>query len=142
MYSYRLATSADWSRVAALLSKVNLPLDGAETHLPHFVLALNPDGTMAGVAGIEQYGDVGLLRSVAVADQRKGVGRLLVEHMVATARQQGIRQLALLTTTAADYFPRFGFRVIPQSELPPALGASAELQGACPSTAIAMILDL
>jgi amino-acid N-acetyltransferase len=142
MYTYRHATPADWFAIATLLSSLNLPLDGAEAHLPHFLLALNHDGTIAGVAGIEQYGEVGLLRSVAVADPRKGTGRLLVEQIVTDARHHGIRQLALLTTTAADYFPRFGFRPIPQSELPPALNASAELQGACPATATAMILDL
>lgn len=141
-YRYRHAESGDWRAVSSLLSALNLPLDGAETHLPHFILAFDEKGQVAGIAGLELYGDVGLLRSVAVAEQGQGLGTQLVQRAIAEAQGRGIQQLALLTTTAADYFPRFGFRAIPQSELPGALQASAELQGACPTSATAMILDI
>ena len=142
MYTYRNATLDDWGVVSALLSKLSLPLEGAEAHLPHFILAFDEANQLAGIAGMELYGDVGLLRSVAVADPGKGLGQQLVRRVVLEAQTQGIRQLALLTETAADYFPRFGFRAIPQAELPADLQASAELQGACPASATAMILDL
>jgi amino-acid N-acetyltransferase len=141
-YTYRHATADDWGAVSALLSKLNLPLEGAEAHLPHFLLAFDAENQLAGIAGMESYGEVGLLRSVAVAEPGQGLGHLLVKRVVAEAERQGIRHIALLTTTAADFFPRFGFHPIPQSELPLVLQASAELQGACPATATAMILDL
>lgn len=142
LYAYRYATPDDWVAVSALLSKLDLPLEGAESHLSHFLLALDKQNHLAGIAGLESYGEVGLLRSVAVAEPGQGLGQLLVRRVIAEAEAQDIRQLALLTTTATDYFPRFGFRTIPQSDLPSVLQASAELQGACPASATAMILEL
>ena len=76
MYTYRNATLDDWGVVSALLSKLNLPLEGAESHLPHFILAFDEANQLAGIAGMELYGDVGLLRSVAVADPGKGLGQM------------------------------------------------------------------
>ncbi len=44
----------------------------------------------------------------------------------------------LLTTTAEDWFPRFGFVRIARDAVPAALHASAELRGACPASAAVM----
>ena len=49
-----------------------------------------------------------------------------------------MRDVYLLTTTAPDWFPRFGFTVARREELPEVLNASEELRGACPSSAVAM----
>jgi amino-acid N-acetyltransferase len=47
--------------------------------------------------------------------------------------------VALLTETAAGWFPRFGFHPVDRAALDPALAASAELAGACPATAQAFL---
>jgi thioredoxin reductase len=96
------------------------------------------------VAGAEVHGDVALLRSVAVAPglQHQGIGRSLVGTLIDQARRRQIRQVFLLTTTAAAYFPRFGFTPVDRLQVPPALKASAEFQGACPSSATLMGLTL
>ena len=47
--------------------------------------------------------------------------------------------VALLTETAAGWFPRFGFHLVDRAALDPALAASAELAGACPATAQAFL---
>ncbi len=88
--------------------------------------------------------DVALLRSVAVvgAEEGRGVGEALVRRTLSTAAAQGVREVYLLTTTAAGYFPRFGFQVVERSALPAALEASTELRGACPASATAMRLTL
>jgi N-acetylglutamate synthase-like GNAT family acetyltransferase len=140
--SFRAASEADWAAIAALLAANDLPLDGAQEHLPDFWLALNPDGSLAGMAAVEPYGAAGLLRSVAVAQQNRGVGQAMMRHMLAQARAAGMTQLVLLTTTAAGYFPRFGFRPIPRAEAPEAVRASAEFRGACPDTAEVMVVEL
>ena len=49
-----------------------------------------------------------------------------------------MRDVYLLTTTAPDWFPRFGFTVTRREELPEVLDASEELRGACPGSAVAM----
>jgi len=137
----RPATSGDWKSIERLLRERRLPTDGARDHLATFLVAT--DGpSLLGCAGIEQYGDVGLVRSVAVAETAggRGVGAELVRALLARARTLGLRELYLLTTTAAGYFPRFGFETVGRETLPSALWASEELRGACPASAIAMRL--
>ena len=67
-----------------------------------------------------------------------GVGQDLVETLLQRARSRGVREVYLLTTTAEDYFPRFGFSTISRTEVAPAVRASEEFRGACPDTAVAM----
>jgi amino-acid N-acetyltransferase len=137
---FRPATAEDWPAIASLLKRYNLPLEGAQAHLEHFLVALDATtGTLEGVAGLECYGDVGLLRSVAVAERQRGVGAALVERILEQARLSGLQQVVLLTTTAADYFLRFGFHRIERSEAPAAVHASQEFQGACPASATVML---
>jgi amino-acid N-acetyltransferase len=56
--------------------------------------------------------------------------------------QQGIATIYLLTETAGNFFPRFGFRPISRSEVAPAVQASVEWTTACPVTAQAMVSEL
>jgi amino-acid N-acetyltransferase len=44
----------------------------------------------------------------------------------------------LLTNTAAEYFPRFGFERITRADVPPAVQASIEFTSLCPYTATVM----
>ena len=135
----RPARDADWDAIRALLEANALPLAGAREHLAHFVVA-DRDGAVLGCAAIERHGDAALLRSVAVApgSQGHGVGERLVRALLADAPGQGMHALYLLTTTAAGWFPRFGFAPVPREAAPPALRASAEFQGACPASAVLM----
>lgn len=140
--SVRPAGTADWPRIERLLLDNRLPVAGARDHLANFVVAVE-NGEVVGCAGAEAYGDVALGRSVAVAPtrHRRGLGRLLVDALLADARRRGVRRVCLLTTTAAEYFAAFGFEVLPIGNLPAALSASEELRGACPSSAAAMCLE-
>jgi amino-acid N-acetyltransferase len=139
----RTATARDWESIERLLTDRRLPTGGARDHVLGFVVATRgPE--LLGCAGVERYGDVALLRSVAVTGDLggRGIGTELVRVMVERARNVGLRELYLLTTTAAAYFPRFGFEAIARDALPPSLAASEELRGACPATAVAMRLKL
>ena len=139
----RRATPDDWDAIASLLQHVSLPVDGARDHLGNFVLA-ERDGALVGCAGMERYGDAGLLRSVAVAstEQGNGTGAVLVRHTLHEAAAGGVRTVVLLTTTAERYFPRFGFAVVDRDAVPEAVKASVEFQGVCCSSATVMRLDL
>jgi amino-acid N-acetyltransferase len=139
----RRATPHDWPKIATLLATAYLPLAGAEAHLSDFFLAFRDD-ILIGSAGLECYGDTALLRSVAVAipERGHGVGQALVQHTLAYATSLGVRQVVLLTTTAADFFLRFGFRPISRAEFPRATQASVEFQEACPASATGMSLLL
>lgn len=143
MITYCTATSSDLPEVRALLAAVGLPQAGLEEHILNFMLALEGE-KVVGCAGLEVYQSSGLLRSVAVAEEYRslGIGAKLTEGMIDLARSNNLSSLSLLTETAADFFSRFGFAVVARPELPAALQASQELQGACPDTAIAMTLSL
>ncbi|WP_337867389.1 arsenic resistance N-acetyltransferase ArsN2 [Meiothermus sp.] len=142
MITYCTATSGDLPEVMALLDAAHLPQVGVEEHILNFMLALDGE-KVVGCAGLEVHQGSGLLRSVAVAEEyrRMGIGAKLTEGMLDLARHKNLTSLSLLTETAADFFLRFGFAQIPRAELPAALQASQELQGACPETAIAMTLS-
>lgn len=138
----RRASQQDYRAVCSLLEAHGLPLDGIDHHLKHFLTAIQADDTLAGVVGLEPYGQFGLLRSVAVKERKAGLGTALVEGMIGYAQASGIKQLILLTTTASEYFPRFGFRTINRKDVPETVKQSVEFQSACPDTAVVMALDL
>ncbi|WP_235537893.1 arsenic resistance N-acetyltransferase ArsN2 [Pelomonas sp. Root1217] len=141
--SLRQAGAADWPAVEALLLANKLPTEGAQAHLSTYLLAIS-NGEVVGCAGAEVYGHVALLRSVAVAPglQKQGIGRLLVERLLQEARSRDIAALYLLTVTAPEYFAQYGFKRMKIEDVPPALKASAEFQGACPACAALMSLTL
>ena len=135
----RPATSNDLGAVESLLSASNLPLDGVKENFSTFVVA-EDQGAIAGAIGLEKFGPVALLRSAVVSPEYRGsgVGSSLVEKVLERAEEEGIEELFLLTTTAENYFPRFGFTRTARSAVPRAMQASAEFQGACPDSAAVM----
>jgi N-acetylglutamate synthase-like GNAT family acetyltransferase len=139
----RQAGSQDWPAIEGLLQANKLPVEGARDHLQHFLLATQ-GREVVGCAGAELYGDVALLRSVAVAPglHKIGIGRDLVEFMLAEARRRGVHKLYLLTVTAPEYFAQYGFKRIARDQVPASLKASQEFQGACPACAALMELTL
>src|SRR6478752_105558 len=102
----RRASARDLSGVEDLLAKTKLPRGGVDALIDSFIVA-EDDGRLIGVAGVERHGAYGLLRSVAVDPeaQGRGLGRALVERLIAESNENGIAELYLLTTTAEKYFP-------------------------------------
>lgn len=135
----RNAAKSDLSAVEQLLTANDLPLDGVGDNFDTFVVAVDGD-TVVGAVGLEKYDSAALLRSAVVQAEARGsgVGRRLVEQILERAEQSGIDEVYLLTTTAEDYFPRFGFRRTTRASVPDAVKASAEFRGACPDTAVVM----
>jgi amino-acid N-acetyltransferase len=134
------ARPEDLPGVLSLLEGASLPLAGVEEHVDTFLVARSEEGRLVGVIGVECYGAVGLLRSLAVdgAWRSRGLGKDLVERLFELARSRGVETMYLLTTTAERYFPRFGFDVVDRTEAAPELQASEELRGACPASAVLM----
>lgn len=140
----RSARSEDVEQVRDLLRLADLPLDGLEHQFgENFAVAI--EGTrVVGVEGIECYGQDGLLRSAAVdvAHRTHGIGGVLTRDRLAWARRQRLRAIYLLTTTAKDYFPRFGFVEVERTEAPEGIRQSREFADACPASATFMRLQL
>lgn len=134
----------DYPQVAELLRSANLPLDGVQENFKTFLEARDSHGRLVGVAGLEVYGKSALLRSVAVAESRRGegIGSQLVTRAVEEARGLGVARLYLLTDTAEKYFAHFGFKQIGRDTVDASLQQSAEFKGACKETAVAMYCPL
>ena len=139
----RPAMASDLSAVEDLLRRSDLPLEGVRESLSSFVVA-EREGRIVGVAGLEECGNYGLLRSAAVDPEwrGRGLGRTLVERVISDAESVGLRALYLLTTTAEKYFPTFGFHETARDAVPPSVQATAEFTDACPSSATVMKLAL
>jgi amino-acid N-acetyltransferase len=137
--SVRPAKGEDLSAIKQLLQQSGLPISGVEEWLSQFLVAEH-EGHIVAVAGLELYGGSALLRSVGVSPEWRGsgLGRRLVDRLLAEAEQRGTRDVYLLTTTAEHYFPRFGFACIARDQVPDPVQSSVEFTNACPASAVAM----
>jgi amino-acid N-acetyltransferase len=139
----RPATAEDVPSILDLLARNQLPPDGLDSHLATTLVSTDGD-RLLGCAALELYDGAALLRSVAVeADQRgRGLGHDLTRAALDLARAHSVKAVYLLTETAGDFFPRFGFRRITRDDVEPAVKQSAEFTTACPSSALVMSLRL
>jgi len=98
------------------------------------------NGQIIGSAALELYPDGALLRSVAVAPeaQGKGLGQELTAAAIRLADTLNAPALYLLTTTAEQFFPKFGFERIARADVPATVQASVEFTSACPTSATVM----
>ncbi len=137
------AAPPDLPAVFDLLERTKLPSAGLRDHVGSTLVA-REGGRIVGTAALELYGQAALLRSVAVAAERRGqgLGEALTRAALELARQRGVGTVYLLTDTAAAFFPRFGFRPIPRPEVNAAVLGSAEFTTACPATALVMVLEV
>ena len=133
------ARPEDKAAVVSLLQQGNLLTDDLPIDLPDFVIAKEQD-TYIGVAGLERFGTIALLRSVAVdpSYQGKQVGAQLVGQLLETAKSAGLAELYLITTTADRYFERHGFNTVPRQDVPAAIQQTQQFSDLCPSSAIVM----
>lgn len=138
----RDATPADLPAARALITAAGLPLDGLADAA--VVLVADAGGTVVGTVVLERHGSgpgtVFLLRSATVEAswQGRGVGAALAAGALRGV-DAAAAPVALLTETADDWFARFGFTPVDRSSLPAALEGSAELRGACPASARALL---
>ena len=136
-WAIRPAQGSDVASVRVLLALSRLPEDGLTDPLGEGYAVAEVDGRVIGVAGVETHGDHGLLRSVAVAPEwrLRGVGEALVADRIEWARERGLESMHLITTDAARYFERVGFRTVAREDAPAPIRASREFAIVCPENA-------
>jgi len=142
-YTVQPGLKSDLPAVLTLLERRGLPQEGLSEHWQTMLVA-RADGKIVGSAALEIYGRYALLRSVAVAEtsQGYGLGSQLTNEALELARTLGVGQVYLLTETASDFFPRFGFYLVDRDAVPTSVKGSIEFTSACPDSALAMTLNL
>ncbi len=141
----RPARASDLAALSALLQASGLPpYDLTSAHLRRFIV-LETGGVLAGAVGLEGDGRAALLRSLVVAAPLRGQGwgQKLVARIEVEARQQGVRELYLLTTTAAPFFASLGYVEAAREQVPATISALPEFASICPASAACMkrVLD-
>ncbi|HET7734226.1 MAG TPA: arsenic resistance N-acetyltransferase ArsN2, partial [Paludibacter sp.] len=140
---YTTAREEDVEAIVALLKTNDLPLNDLGTGQRMFLVALS-DGKTVGCVAVEMYGNAGLLRSLAVNNDfwGKGIGQKLVSEAEAWSRNNGLKSLYLLTTTAAGFFPKLSWDNTERALVPENIAASSEFASVCPSSAVCMMKKL
>ena len=130
----------EFQAVVRILQEAQLPTeDLSASQLEHFSYA-GPATHPTGLVGLELFGDVALLRSLAVVSSRRGYGdgQRLLAHAEDRARSAGVRELYLLTTTAEAFFAKCGYTRAARDTAPPAIRATREFSGLCPASSAFM----
>lgn len=125
--------------VVSLLRAVHLPTEDLPQTLETFLVA-EKAGSVVGSVGLELYGDCALLRSLAVHPQQQGtgLGKALYQAAVSLAAQKGIREVYLITATAAPFFYKRGFQRVDRLNVPVVIQQTTQFSGVCPSSATVM----
>ena len=139
----RAAAGSDCDKVAMLLKTSGLPIDDISSDLPGFLVAQDGD-VVVGAVGVEKYGNIGLLRSLAVATAQRNqkIGDRLFREAERLAKAEGIGRLYLLTTDADGYFAKRGFVPIRRNAAPGQITNHAQFTRLCPDSAIVMEKEL
>lgn len=122
------------------LQRAGMPIsDLSDGDTTYFAL---PGGAAFG--GIAGTGADRLLRSVVVPEATRGagIGPCMVAALESEAKRAGADRLWLLTTDAAGFFDRIGWRTADRTDAPDAIRGSAQFASICPASATLMVRDL
>ena len=131
-------TQNSFSEAVAFLKQNNLPTEDI-SELTKLFCIIDNDKVIA-TTGVEFYKNICLLRSFAVDKEyrSKSIGKQLVNFIEDFARQNGMQEMVLLTTTASDYFAKRNYQTIDRENIPEEIRNSSEFKSTCPSSAIVM----
>ena len=138
-----LAAASEMGDLAATLAEDGLPHDDLSDPWRQFYAIRRADHRL-GYIGIEGSGSDRLLRSfVILADHRSGgLGSTALAMLESLARDEGTKHLHLLTTTAAPFFCRNGYRAASRADAPATIGSSKEFRTLCPASADYLVKTL
>ena len=136
------ASQNSFSAAIELLKQNNLPTEDITPGTQLFVVE-DGNEVIATVAVEYDYDDA-LLRSLSVSEIKRGrgVGSELVPFIEDYVRRQGVRNMFLLTTTAADFFAKRGYKVIDRSNVPEFIQKTKEYSVICASSSTLMKKEL
>ncbi len=134
----RPADVRDIEATIGLLQGAGLP--STDLSADKLALVAERNGLFQAAVGLESYGEVALLRSLIVSEDARGagIGAALVTALELECRNEGMRELWLLTIDAERFFERLGYVTRSRDEVPEAIRSTAEFSELCPGDAVLM----
>ena len=139
-----LASSGDEPWIRQLLTLCGLPHEDITLqHLRHFWVMKEKE-QIIGVVGLEVFGRLALLRSLAVDPRfrNQGFAQQLMKKAEEYAASLKIEELYLLTVTAESFFQKRGYEKIARETAPQEIKGTAEFQGLCPVSSVLMVKQI
>lgn len=135
----RSADDSALSYVVGLLEGDDLPSSDVQSKPESFYVGYHGNDRV-GVGGLEVHGNDGLLRSLVVEPDARGegFGSALCEALEERARTEGVENVYLLTTTAAEFFDERGYVEMDRAAAPRPIRETTEFDTLCPSSATCM----
>ncbi|QNF31257.1 GNAT family N-acetyltransferase (plasmid) [Adhaeribacter swui] len=139
----QIAKASHRAAIIDFLESLHLPTVDLPLSLDNFIIVPDKE-TILGSCGLELYGSIALLRSLGVAThlQGQGLGNLLYRASLDLAQEKGVAEIYLITSTAADFFLKQGFRKVERAQVPTAIQQTAQFTSVCPSSATIMHKEL
>ncbi|OYD07998.1 GNAT family N-acetyltransferase [Paludifilum halophilum] len=133
MFTVRKATAEDIESITHLLRTAGTNDEGVDKHLDHFLIVEDPrvqPPRIVGTAGIEIYGNRGLLRSFVMKTDswNAKVALELIGVILAHTGRSGLKEVYLMAGIAQHIFEHFGFRSVEWEDLPESIRRSDHIQ--------------
>ena len=122
--------------VKELLHLSGLPVSDLD-EAPIHIFGVKENNKLVAAGALEIYGINAVLRSLAVhqTHQNLGYGKQMVRFLENKAIEKGIKNLFLLTSTAADFFKKLAYLPQQRDLCPPDILSSAQFREICPLSA-------
>lgn len=119
----RIEQSSNLDEIVPLLGGCGLPVSDIFSSQQPLFFGLCSASSILAVVGLELFGPVALLRSLAVSPAYRGRG--LARELVVFAER---------TTNASDFFAKLGYVPFFRSSAPPAIQSASQFSGLCPAS--------
>lgn len=142
--AYEITEIVDVSEVELLLANSSLPLADIRSNDRVQLFGIYQNANLIGCIGTEIFDETALLRSLAVVSRykRQGIGTRLVEFLEDFCRQNGVREIYLLTESAERYFARLGYLVSDRRNAPSSIKTTTQFSSLCPTSSTLMHKEL
>ncbi len=140
---YREAEESDIQRIKELLYSSGLPSTDVDGQAQK-IFVVESKGKLVGIGGIEDFGGIGLIRSITVAPEHRknGIAMNLYQLLEEYACNSGIKALYLITESAKEYFQKLGFSAQEREAVPYLIKQTSQFSKLCPTSAAVMFKTL
>ena len=139
MLNSKSANESDKAHIASLLKADKLCFNDINNDGVSLFVVDKGDEPI-GYFGFEIFNEDALFRSLLVQPEHrgKGYGEQIWQLALSEMQQQGVKNIYLLTNTAADFFGKHAFTVFDRASVPDQIARTSEFAEFCPDDSICM----